>query len=70
MSQSISRLAGMLCNNKGFQAFLNVEDSDSAAKRLRELCNVESRRELDSNAEAAKRFQQIRRTFAYGEDDA
>lgn len=67
MKRSNARLAGMLCNNPRFQEFIGVTCSESAAAYVRRVCKVTSRRELDLNPDAAKRFHQIRRMYAYGE---
>jgi hypothetical protein len=54
--------AGMLCRDRGFQVFLyekklvNNKDEDSAADAVCEYCSIESRSELNGNAEAQKRF--------------
>ena len=61
----LSRLAGMLCGNAEFQAHLGATCSESAAAIVRRRCGITSRRELDSSPEAAKRFHELRRSFAY-----
>lgn len=65
MMQQLSKLAGMLCGNPQFQSYLGVTNSESAAAVVRRQCGVSSRRELDRNLEAARRFHEIRRAFAY-----
>jgi len=65
-AQSLSRAAGMLCGNPDFQASIGVTSAESAAAHVRRHCQVASRRELDTNKDAAKRFHELRRRFAYG----
>lgn len=55
----LAQRAGMLCNEGAFIIFLEVEDKDAAARRLRRLCEISSRRELDQDAAAAARFREI-----------
>lgn len=61
-----STTAAILCTNPRFQAWLGASDADEAAQVLRERCQVASRRDLDTDRQAAKRFHALRRTFAYG----
>lgn len=63
--QSNARLAGILCNNPDFQSHLGATCPESAATALRRQCGIASRRELDTNPEAAKKFHAMRRAFAY-----
>lgn len=60
----LARLAGQLCQNPEFQAFvpecadgLSVEEN--AAAWIRKVCGVTSRAELDHNPEAAARFHEL-----------
>lgn len=62
-----SKLAGMLCGNPKFQQALGATNAESAAAVVRRHCKIASRRELDTNPEAAKRFHELRRAAAYGE---
>jgi len=66
--QRLSRLAGMLCGNPRFQAYIGATCPESAAAFVRRQCGVASRRELDRNEQAAKRFHELRRRFAYGSE--
>lgn len=58
----LARLAGIWCKSEGFRAFLLHEygaqcfTEDGAASAVRELCGIESRRELDESPAAAERF--------------
>lgn len=70
MTQSLAKLAGMLCTNPKFQAHIGATSSDSAAAILRLHCKISSRRELDINKDAAQKFHQIRKSFAYGATNA
>lgn len=69
-NQPLSKLAGMLCGNPRFQAFIGATCAESAAAFVRRQCGVASRRELDLNKQAAQRFHELRRRFAYGESHA
>ena len=60
----LAKLAGMLCADPNFWEFLNdefmlpadVTSAEQAARVIRNACRVESRAELDSNAEAESDF--------------
>lgn len=62
-----STTAGRMCCNPEFQQFLGVTSADAAATYVRRHCGVASRRELDTNPEAARKWHELRRRFAYGE---
>jgi hypothetical protein len=55
----LARLAGQLCNNPEFIAFANVSTSEEAAESIRIHCNIDSRAQLDHDAEAAKTFHEL-----------
>ncbi|WP_322997933.1 hypothetical protein [Castellaniella sp.] len=65
----LARLAGQLCQNPAFQAFvpecadgLSVEEN--AAAWIRKVCEVSSRAELDHSVAAAFRFhERVRKPF-------
>lgn len=63
-----AKLAGMLCSNPKYQAYLGVDSAEEAAVHLRKACGVKSRRELDECPAAAKRFHELRKAFAYADD--
>lgn len=63
---NLSTVAGMLCGNPKFQAYLGVTNSEDAAMHIRRTCGVLSRRDLDRDEQAAKRFHELRKAFAYG----
>jgi hypothetical protein len=60
----LAKLAGMLCDDTNFWDFLThqfsledaCESSDAAATVVREVCEIESRSELDWHTNAADRF--------------
>lgn len=56
-----SQRAAILCQDAGFIATkVGIDASrDEAANWLRQYCGVASRRDLDTNAEARKKFEQI-----------
>ena len=61
--------AARLCQRPNFQRFLAwltnqaVQDANQAAVALRTQCQIQSRRELNTNPEAGKRYQQLIRQF-------
>ena len=63
--------AGMLCNDPEFQSYVAQRiaypgkqvSPTGAAEHIRQLCQIQSRRDLNLNTEAAKRFQQMRTDF-------
>ena len=52
----MAQRAGILCNERSFQMFLDVPDADTAAEAVRRLCRIGSRADLDHDEEAAARF--------------
>ena len=52
----LAKWAGMRCREPEFQRWIGASSYENAAYLLRALCNVESRVELDNNAEAAERM--------------
>lgn len=55
----LARLAGMWCNDKYFGEWIGAETSDDAANSIYDICEIESRAELDNNLEAAERFHRL-----------
>lgn len=56
---ALCRLAVMWCSDAEFRKWLSpdsVINEDGAAKRIKEICKVESRKDLDTDKEAAERF--------------
>jgi hypothetical protein len=54
----------MRCREPQFQRFLGVDSNEAAAERVRELCEVGSRAELDRDAAAQARWnERIRRAY-------
>lgn len=66
-----SQRAGILSNDVTFQRFAATRSgfpegqfcAGAAAEYIRQVCKVESRRELDRNPEAARQFARLRTTF-------
>lgn len=55
----LAQRAGILCNEGGFRRFLSRQyllDDEGPAGVVRMVCGIDSRADLDHNAEAAKRF--------------
>lgn len=64
-----ARRAGILCNEGGFQAFLSerigheISGSEAAATVVRKICGVVSRRDLDTNANAATKWRDLKADY-------
>lgn len=65
----LSQVAAFLCTVQAFKRYIfekaatgwdHVPNTEEAADWLRSVCQVQSRRELDSNVAAARRFREIR----------
>jgi hypothetical protein len=62
--QTPCRWTAIRCREPAFQQFLGVQDHEAAAARVRELCEVGSRAELDRDAAAQARWdERIRKAF-------
>jgi hypothetical protein len=66
----LSQQAAMLCGEGRFQAFLSAQcpngfpyDDIESARRVRVLCRVDSRAELDANPEAAARWRNLKAEY-------
>lgn len=60
----LARLAGQFCQQPEFWKFAGVENAVEAAAWVRHICHIESRAELDHDAEAAAIFHaDIRRPY-------
>lgn len=58
------QLAGTLCADPQFQAWIGASGQDVAAEYIRATCDVQSRSELATNPEAARKFhERIRRPY-------
>ena len=63
--------AGMLCNDEQFQKFAGTRtiktgvqlSSSASAEFIRTYCSVTTRRDLNTNATAARKFQTLRTEF-------
>lgn len=52
------------CKQPDFQRFLDVADEQAAARRVKELCEVDTRKQLDTDPTAQARWnEQIRRAY-------
>ena len=52
------------CKQQDFQRFLGVDGEQAAARRVKEVCEVESRKQLDSDPDAQARWdERIRRAY-------
>ena len=55
----LSQWLAIRCNEGHFQQWLGVRCTDDAATHVRDICEVESRAEIDSNPVAEQRFQKL-----------
>ena len=56
-ARPLARLAGMLCLQPAFRTFAGgATDAEQAASWIRQICRVRSRRDLDADPAAARRF--------------
>nr|WP_319250479.1 hypothetical protein [uncultured Celeribacter sp.] len=63
--------AGIMCNDPRFQQFAAIRcgfpggqfSSEAAAEYVRDICKINSRRQLAHNPEAETRFQSLRTDF-------
>ncbi len=52
------------CREREFQQFLGVDGEEAAARRVKEVCGITSRSQLDRDAEAQARWnERIRRAY-------
>lgn len=64
MHQRLSTWLAMRCREFDFQCFLKVLNEADAVAKVRAICGVKSRAEIDTSAEAEHRFHQfIRRPY-------
>jgi hypothetical protein len=62
--QRLSVWCALRCREPEFQRFLGVTNEQAAADKVRSVCGIESRAELDADAEAAQRLHdRIRKPF-------
>lgn len=57
--RKLAQRAGIVCNEGAFHRYLDVANKDEAAARLRRMCMIGSRSELDTDPEASEIFQEI-----------
>ena len=58
----LARLAGQWCADPAFREWIYVDTEAQAAEKIRAFCNIESRRLLDHDLEAATKFKKLFRT--------
>lgn len=67
----LPQMAGILCNDEGFQTFAGARTirpglrvtASATAEFLRRECGITSRRELATNPNAARKFDQLRTEY-------
>lgn len=65
MTARLSTWLALRCKERPFQQFLDAHNEQDAVSRVRALCHVGSRAELDTNPTAAERCHElIRRPYA------
>lgn len=57
--QRLSTWAALRCKEEEFQRFLRAPDERTAVRVVRAMCDIKSRRELDSDHVAAHLFHQL-----------
>lgn len=55
--------AGIMCSEGAFRQFVEAKDEEAAAQFIREHCGVLSRRHLDHNDEAARKFLDLKADY-------
>jgi hypothetical protein len=58
-ARSLSQVAYLYCGRHDFQSWLGVSSDEDAAQRLYSLCQITSRKELDTNEAAAREFRDV-----------
>lgn len=62
--QRLSVWAALRCREEQFQRFLGVAGEEAAAAKVRSVCGIASRAELDTDTEAAERLhERIRKPY-------
>ncbi|VCU70847.1 hypothetical protein PIGHUM_02926 [Pigmentiphaga humi] len=64
MTQRTSTTAALMGRNPAFQRYLGADNEQAARDALCRRCEIESRRELDTDPRAAERFPALRQGFA------
>lgn len=59
----LSKNAAALCRDEEFWAFSGMKTEEEATAYLRHYCGITSRRELDHNEEAARKYHQLKSEF-------
>ncbi len=60
---SLAQIAGILCNEGGFQKWCGAKDKDEAAQYIRDHCEVDSRAHISGNENAMRVFADIRASY-------
>lgn len=55
----LSLAAAFRCKDRIFQRFMQVQTEHEAADKLRRICMIKSRAELDNDQEAAQRYHRL-----------
>jgi len=66
-----AQMAGIMSNEGAFRQFVEAPDEEAAAQFIRDHCGVLSRRHLDHNDEAARKFLELKGDYDFWlKDDA
>lgn len=60
-----AQMAGIMSSEGAFHKFVDVPDEEAAAQYIRDLCGVLSRRHLDHNDEAARKFLHLKSDYVF-----
>lgn len=61
----LARQAGIMCHEVAFHQFVEVKDEDAAAEFIRTHCGVLSRKSLDHNDAAARKFMELKADYDF-----
>lgn len=61
----LARQAGIMCHEVAFHQFVEVNDEEAAAEFIRTHCGVLSRRNLDHNDGAARKFMDLKADYDF-----
>ena len=65
-----AQMAGIMSNEGAFRQFVEAPDEEAAAQFIRDHCGVLSRRHLDHNDEAARKFLGLKADYEFWLRDA
>ncbi|PZQ45007.1 MAG: hypothetical protein DI551_08725 [Micavibrio aeruginosavorus] len=60
--------AGILAENEDFMAYAALQKFDDAAEYIRDVCGVQSRREIDINPKSREAFDRMHNSFTHWRD--